>query len=110
MSSSTHRPFGFDRNPKSRPQQIRVSFTTQNTVEQMDHRQYFIENVRRELVERLMSTLANDCIEVTEGLYTTEYRLNLWVLTADQLGRLVQDKADELTRGGPFFYENESPF
>lgn len=110
MSSSTQRTYGFNRDPRAEPSQLKVSFTTQNTVEQRDHHHFFVEQVRRELVNRLMETVSQDCIEIVEGLYTTEYRLNLWVLTPDQLGRLVQDKAEQLFRGSPFFYEDQNPF
>lgn len=110
MSYSHQRRPGFDPHPQARPVQLGVSFTTQNDIAQTDHRPHFIEHIRRELVNQIMDTIANDCVEVIPGVYTTEYRLKLWVLTPDQLGRLVQDKADQLSRGFPFTYEEESPF
>lgn len=52
--------------------------------------------IRRQLLEQLAATLASDAVTVTETKYTKEHRLQVYVLTSDQLEKYVQRRAEEL--------------
>ena len=57
--------------------------------------------VRRRLVEQFAATLAHDAIIKTDKVYSYEYRLQVYVLTPDQLEKYVQRRAERLRSQSP---------
>ena len=49
--------------------------------------------IRARLSEQLAATLSNSAIIHTAGKYSDEYEVRVYVLTSDQLERLVQERA-----------------
>lgn len=56
---------------------------------------------RRRLVEQLASTLVRDAIFKTDKGYSYEYRLQVYVLTPDQLEKYVQRRAERMHPSSP---------
>jgi hypothetical protein len=64
--------------------------------------------IRERLVHMLAGLLTGDCVKVIEEEYSTEYRLDVYVLTADQLERLVRRRAERMHPAMPSVYEVSS--
>jgi hypothetical protein len=61
--------------------------------------------IRERLAHMLAAEVAGHCVKVTEDAYSTEYRVEVYVLTAGQLERLVQRRAERLYPGMPSVME-----
>lgn len=90
----------FDHDPKAGPQvfSVRYSLSNLGSFQEQQH----AKNMARQRVEAM---LAHNLVEVTttknEQAYITNYEIRVFVLTPDQLARLVQEKAEKLNRGYP---------
>lgn len=84
----------FDHDEKAGPQ-VYGGILTINRVGLQDNTLLECE-VRRKLANQLASNLSHDAIQKTEGQYSDEYRLHVYVLTPAQLERLVQQRAERL--------------
>lgn len=63
--------------------------------------------IRDELIRKLASVISNQCISQRVGLFSTEYQLRAYVLTQDQLEKLIHDRASRLFPGRVSVYEVE---
>lgn len=63
--------------------------------------------IRRRLVDYLADEIADKCINRKVGKYATEYQLRVYVLTHDQLERLIQARAARMHPSMPSVYEVE---
>lgn len=61
--------------------------------------------IRRRMAEQLATKLTEDCMQVTKEKYSTEYRLQVYVLTPDQLEKYVQRRAEQLSPYRPCVVE-----
>lgn len=55
--------------------------------------------IHRNLTSQLAEIMTRDCVVKTRTDYTTRYEVRLYVLTPDQLHRLIERRADDLHRG-----------
>ena len=65
------------------------------------------EKIRQRLVEHLATAITDQCVIKTVGIYSTEHRLRVYVLTHDQLERVIQNRASRMHPGIPMVYEVE---
>ena len=63
--------------------------------------------ITRRLVEYLAVEISDQCITKRVGKYSTEHELRVYVLTHDQLERLIQVRASRMHPGIPMVYEVE---
>lgn len=61
--------------------------------------------IHNRLFQYLAEEISHSCIETEVGKYSTEHRLRVYVLTVDQLERLVQKRAERLYPSIPSIYE-----
>lgn len=59
------------------------------------------------LVTHLSRSISQACIEKHVGEFATEYRLRVYVLTQDQLERLIEVRASSMTKYRPSIHEVE---
>lgn len=64
--------------------------------------------IRRRLLHMLAAEVTGHCVKVTEDEFSTEYRVEVYVLTAGQLERLVQRRAERLHPGMPSIFETRT--
>ncbi len=94
----------FSYDPRAKPQMVTASLAVHNDIRQIDHHSAFMAHVHRNLADQIAGTLTKEAIKEEKGMYTTTYEVRLYVLTADQLARLVDDKARQLEQGMLFSY------
>lgn len=63
--------------------------------------------VRRRLVDYLADEITDKCLTRKVGTYCTEYQLRMYVLTHDQLEKLIQARASRMHPSMPSVYEVE---
>jgi len=64
--------------------------------------------IRQRLLHMLAAEVSGHCVKVTEDEYSTEYRVEVYVLTAGQLERLIQRRAERLYGSTPSVMETRS--
>ena len=62
---------------------------------------YIHSQVRKNLVDQMADHIARECFRETVGDFSTEFRLRVYVLSDDQLARLIERRADAINRGEP---------
>ena len=83
----------FNHDPKAGPQVYRVRAVLHN----IDmHNEFAVRAIYRRVSDQLAISLAEEATVVTAGEYGVEYDLRVYVLTPNQLARMVQEKADQL--------------
>ena len=88
----------FDHDPKAGPQ----VYGGRAVLHNMEmHNEFAVRAIYRRLSDQLAITLTEDATVVTPREYSVEYDLRVYVLTPSQLARMVQQKAEELSRGYP---------
>lgn len=92
----------FDRNPDVPPQMFHA--TIRENKRGLVGTPIPTDMIRKRLTAFLASEISR-CVQVTEDKYSTEYRLEVYVLTADQVERLVQRRAERLYPGIPSVVE-----
>ena len=68
--------------------------------------------IEEKLTAQLSQMISRDCMQYTVGEYSTEHRLDVYVLTPDQLERLIQQRAERLlaTHPGVYFDASQGVF
>lgn len=89
----------FNRDPDVRPQLIHANYIENHCgLQNCDMAEHMIcDHVRGVLA----AEIANECVQKDIGKYSTEYRLDVYVLTADQLERMVSRRARALSAHAP---------
>ena len=91
----------FDRDPDARLTYFTACVTVSNNAE--DDAAFSMPRnvVFDQLLSYLASAITEDCMVRRKEKYHTAFELRAYVLTADQLERLVQQRAERMVRGWP---------
>jgi len=85
--------------PRSYYQEVAVP----NTVENLG-RAHVRSLIRSRLVDGMAEYILDKEVVRTVGDYTTTYRLGVYVLSADELEKLIQDRVARGSAGMPYYH------
>ena len=95
--------------PQRTPVTLR-RFTCQVTESHAGHRRVELSSrlIQEQLLDRLSHGLSRACIRYEVGSHSTEHRLDVYVLTPDELEHLIQQRAERLLSTEPSVYVDAS--
>lgn len=92
----------FDLDPDARLNRIAARLVVSNIEMKADYEGYVESHMHKKLANLLASTLVRDGgMRKEVGKYSTEYAVDLYCLTSDQLEKYVQRRAERLGYGPP---------
>jgi hypothetical protein len=86
----------FDFDPDAKLNQIGARFTVNNLERDKQTERMVDRMIFDRMCGQLASILSVEAMRRTEGVYSTDYEIRLYVLTPDQLEKYVQRRAERL--------------
>jgi hypothetical protein len=85
-----------DFDPDAKLNQIGARFTVSNAENDRRAASLIHSMAFQRLRDQLSSLLSQDAMRITPNKYSTDYEIRLYVLTADQLEKYVQKRAERM--------------
>lgn len=87
--------------PKAGPAHLQASAVVTHRESKCMSGGYLDSSIRDRLTRMLASTLTAEALTVTKRDYDTLYQLDVYVVTSEQLSRLIEQRAEAISQGRP---------